>query len=134
MFINALDITKWITLFQFCFSLWGLDSHLFTGDPRGVLKLWDIEDNLKINTQDFPGSIEVPLIAMFQSCFGARIMCIDASPKEEVLSYKKKVIIICNLSVVLDVIWSYYGYYYYKSLLSWPRYCVSFVLLCSSVI
>ncbi|XP_078169265.1 transducin family protein / WD-40 repeat family protein [Carex rostrata] len=60
-------------------------SHLFTGDPRGVLKLWDIEDNLKINTQDFPGSIEVPLIAMFQSCFGARIMCIDASPKEEIL-------------------------------------------------
>jgi WD repeat-containing protein 6 len=59
----------------------GLDSHLFTGDPRGVLKLWDVE-NFKINTLGFPRN--VPLIATFESCFGARIMCVDVSPKEEV--------------------------------------------------
>lgn len=81
-----LTLLSGLYCFYFVFLCGGLDSHLFTGDPRGVLKLWDIEDNFKINTQGFPGSIEVPLIAMFQSCFGARIMCIDASPKEEVLS------------------------------------------------
>ncbi|KAJ4819986.1 WD repeat-containing protein 6 [Rhynchospora pubera] len=58
-------------------------SHLFTGDPRGVLKLWYIEDNFKFNRHGFIR--KVPLIATFESCFGARIMCIDASPKEEIL-------------------------------------------------
>lgn len=60
-------------------------SHLFTADPRGVLKLWSLRDALQSDAYDTARSPEVPLVAIFESCFGARIMCIDASAKEEVI-------------------------------------------------
>nr|CAD1829707.1 unnamed protein product [Ananas comosus var. bracteatus] len=60
-------------------------SHLFTADPRGVLKLWSLRDALQSDAYDTARSPEVPLVAIFESCFGARIMCIDASAKEEIM-------------------------------------------------
>ncbi|EEC74377.1 hypothetical protein OsI_09702 [Oryza sativa Indica Group] len=59
--------------------------HIFTADPRGVLKLWDIRNALFSNTLDITTSQKVPLIAVFESSFGARIMCLDAFPQDEVL-------------------------------------------------
>ncbi|KAF0932871.1 hypothetical protein E2562_012193 [Oryza meyeriana var. granulata] len=59
--------------------------HIFTADPRGVLKLWDIRNALLSNTLDITISQKVPLITVFESSFGARIMCIDASPQDEIL-------------------------------------------------
>lgn len=58
--------------------------HIFTADPRGVLKLWDIRNALFSNTLDITTSQKVPLIAVFESSFGARIMCLDAFPQDEV--------------------------------------------------
>ncbi|KAI7748445.1 hypothetical protein M8C21_007603 [Ambrosia artemisiifolia] len=46
---------------------------IFTADPRGKLKLWRIE------------SFSQYLVAEFTSCFPIRIICLDASFKEEVL-------------------------------------------------
>uniref|UniRef100_A0A0D9VNJ7 Uncharacterized protein n=1 Tax=Leersia perrieri TaxID=77586 RepID=A0A0D9VNJ7_9ORYZ len=59
--------------------------HVFTADPRGVLKLWDIRNALFSNIVDITKSQKVPLIAVFESSFGARIMCLDASPQDEIL-------------------------------------------------
>ncbi|XP_040378157.1 uncharacterized protein LOC102711140 isoform X1 [Oryza brachyantha] len=58
--------------------------HIFTADPRGVLKLWDIRNALFSDTLDAT-SQKVPLIAVFESSFGARIMCLDVSPQDEIL-------------------------------------------------
>ncbi|KAG1326107.1 WD repeat-containing protein 6 [Cocos nucifera] len=60
-------------------------SHLFTADPRGTLKLWKIKDALLSDTHDTTADPKVFLIAAYTSCFGARIMCINASVEEEVL-------------------------------------------------
>ncbi|XP_073008935.1 uncharacterized protein [Typha latifolia] len=59
--------------------------HLFTADPRGVLKLWNIGDALQADAHDATRSYKLTLIAVFESCFGARVMCIDASSKDEIL-------------------------------------------------
>uniref|UniRef100_A0A0E0K7R7 Uncharacterized protein n=1 Tax=Oryza punctata TaxID=4537 RepID=A0A0E0K7R7_ORYPU len=59
--------------------------HIFTADPRGVLKLWDIRNAFFSNTLDITISQKVPLIAVFESSFGARIMCLDAFPQDEIL-------------------------------------------------
>ncbi|XP_077240486.1 transducin family protein / WD-40 repeat family protein isoform X2 [Tasmannia lanceolata] len=60
-------------------------SHLFTADPRGRLKLWrlgyasgSVSDEVIVNH-------EPSLIGEFTSCFGTRIMCLDALFEEEVL-------------------------------------------------
>lgn len=58
-------------------------SHIFTADPRGMLKLWNVRNAFFSNTHAITTSQEVPLVAMFESSFGARIMCLDASLQEE---------------------------------------------------
>ncbi|WVZ55141.1 hypothetical protein U9M48_005841 [Paspalum notatum var. saurae] len=60
-------------------------SHIFTADPRGVLKLWNIRDALLLSTDATSAPQKFPLVAVFESSFGARIMCLDASPREEIL-------------------------------------------------
>ncbi|XP_010270950.1 PREDICTED: uncharacterized protein LOC104607119 isoform X2 [Nelumbo nucifera] len=60
-------------------------SHIFTADPRGILKLWRIFDPLQSCTNRSIQNYEASLVAEFTSCFGARIMCLDASFDEEVL-------------------------------------------------
>ncbi|EER95656.1 WD repeat-containing protein 6 isoform X1 [Sorghum bicolor] len=60
-------------------------SHIFTADPRGVLKLWNIRDALFSSTDIINTPQMFPLVAVFESSFGARIMCLDASPGEEIL-------------------------------------------------
>ncbi|KAF7100212.1 hypothetical protein CFC21_101749 [Triticum aestivum] len=58
-------------------------SHIFTADPRGTLKLWNIRNALFSNGH--PITQEVSLVAMFESPFGARIMCLDVSLQDEIL-------------------------------------------------
>lgn len=58
---------------------------LFTSDPRGTLKLWRLFNPLPSVSQDVMRSCCVSLIAEFRSCFGMRIMCLDASVENEVL-------------------------------------------------
>ncbi|XP_058076183.1 uncharacterized protein LOC131224801 isoform X2 [Magnolia sinica] len=57
-------------------------SHLFTADPGGRLKLWRIDVTFADETCV---DCEMSLIAGFTSCFGTRILCLDASFEEEVL-------------------------------------------------
>ncbi|XP_059625527.1 uncharacterized protein LOC132268736 isoform X2 [Cornus florida] len=56
---------------------------IFTADPRGTLKLWRLCDPL--HSVPYNSSCAVSLIAEFVSCFGIRIMCLDASLEEEML-------------------------------------------------
>ncbi|XP_019250971.1 PREDICTED: uncharacterized protein LOC109229873 isoform X2 [Nicotiana attenuata] len=58
---------------------------LFTSDPRGTLKLWRLFNPLPSVSQDVMRRCCVSLIAEFRSCFGMRIMCLDASVENEVL-------------------------------------------------
>lgn len=60
-------------------------SHLFTADPRGTLKLWKINVALPSDAHDTTADPKVFLAAAYTSCFGARIMCINASVEEEIL-------------------------------------------------
>ncbi|KAL6847615.1 hypothetical protein ACP4OV_022641 [Aristida adscensionis] len=60
-------------------------SHIFTADPRGALKLWNISNARVPNINDIDASQKVSLVAVFESPFAARIMCLDASPQEEIL-------------------------------------------------
>ncbi|KAJ4956703.1 hypothetical protein NE237_013486 [Protea cynaroides] len=59
--------------------------HVFTADPRGILKLWRITDHSESGCDKYIKKCEVSLIAEFSSCFGIRIMCLDALLDEEVL-------------------------------------------------
>ncbi|XP_043725320.1 uncharacterized protein LOC122671907 isoform X2 [Telopea speciosissima] len=59
--------------------------HIFTADPRGILKLWSITYPSKSGCDKSVGKHEVSLIAEFSSCFGTRIMCLDALLDQEVL-------------------------------------------------
>lgn len=59
--------------------------YLFTTGPRGVLKLWKIGNLLLSGVDNAHLDIEVYCVAVFRSCFGARILCLDASIKEEIL-------------------------------------------------
>ncbi|AQL10031.1 Transducin family protein / WD-40 repeat family protein [Zea mays] len=60
-------------------------SHIFTADPRGVLKLWNIRNVLFSSTDIINAPQMFPPVAVFEPSFGARIMCLDASPEEEIL-------------------------------------------------
>jgi hypothetical protein len=62
-------------------------SHIFTADPRGVLKLWNIRNALYSNAHALTASQEVSLVAVFESPLGARIMCLDASLQDEVTPF-----------------------------------------------
>lgn len=70
-----------IFIFFFVFSSC---SHLFTSDPRGVLKLWNVDTIFQSNA-DNSNMDHVFLVAVFTSSFGARIMCLDASLEDEVI-------------------------------------------------
>ncbi|VAI26087.1 unnamed protein product [Triticum turgidum subsp. durum] len=60
-------------------------SHIFTADPRGTLKLWNIRNALLSNGHGITTTQEASLIAMLESPFGARIMCLDVSLQDEIL-------------------------------------------------
>lgn len=64
-----------ISFYLFC-------RYIFTADPRGVLKLWRLYDHVPASQND--GNYNVSLMAEYISCFGMRIMCLDASFEEEV--------------------------------------------------
>ncbi|KAK3194383.1 hypothetical protein Dsin_025693 [Dipteronia sinensis] len=58
---------------------------VFTADPRGILKLWQLHDpSLSVHGEPSRTN-NVSLVAEFSSCFGVRIMCLDASFENEVL-------------------------------------------------
>jgi hypothetical protein len=67
-------------------------SHIFTADPKGVLKLWNIRDALFSSTDVVNAPQKCPLVAVFESSFVARIMCLDVSPRAEVLTLKQKIV------------------------------------------
>ncbi|CAK9145270.1 unnamed protein product [Ilex paraguariensis] len=60
-------------------------SFIFSADPKGKLKLWRLCDPLQTASDNNTGSHNATLVAEFVSCFGVRIVCLDASLKEEVL-------------------------------------------------
>ncbi|GFZ04476.1 transducin family protein [Actinidia rufa] len=58
---------------------------IFTSDPRGRLRLWRLGQPLQSLSLSSMKSCDVSLIAEFVSCFGIRIMCLNASLGGEVL-------------------------------------------------
>ncbi|XP_024044008.1 uncharacterized protein LOC18048806 isoform X3 [Citrus clementina] len=58
---------------------------IFTADPKGRLKLWQLCDPFSSVCYESSKTNNVFLVAEFSSCFGARIMCLDASFEDEVL-------------------------------------------------
>ena len=65
-------------------SLALLFRYIFTADPKGMLKLWGLCDPSPSVSHNSAGSYNVSLIGEFTSCFGIRILCLDASLEEEV--------------------------------------------------
>ncbi|KAF9619934.1 hypothetical protein IFM89_010245 [Coptis chinensis] len=59
--------------------------YIFTADPRGILKLWNFCRPLHSGCDEAMGSFKALLTAEFTSCFGTRIMCLDASFDAQVL-------------------------------------------------
>lgn len=57
---------------------------IFTADPRGILKLWRLSDPLPSGSLTYGRTFDASLVAEFTSCFGIRIMCLDASFEDEV--------------------------------------------------
>lgn len=68
--------------------------YVFTADPRGILKLWRLSDPVASVSCDSSKTCDVSLIAEFSSCFGARIMCLDALVEEEVFGFHNFFIIL----------------------------------------
>ncbi|KAL6972387.1 hypothetical protein U1Q18_047702 [Sarracenia purpurea var. burkii] len=60
---------------------------IFTSDPRGILRLWRLGGPLQSVPHSSMKNCDVSLIAEFVSCFGIRIMCLDASFEEEVFGF-----------------------------------------------
>ncbi|CAN1236319.1 WD repeat-containing protein 6 [Linum grandiflorum] len=58
---------------------------IFSADPRGNLRLWSLNDQLSSVSQPSQTNYTASLIGEFMSPFGIRIMCLDASLKDEVL-------------------------------------------------
>nr|GEV10943.1 hypothetical protein [Tanacetum cinerariifolium] len=56
-------------------------TYVFTADPRGRLKLWNIQSTSEKETR----LTNALLVAEFTSCFPTRIICLDASFQEDVL-------------------------------------------------
>ncbi|XAR61466.1 hypothetical protein NMG60_11035174 [Bertholletia excelsa] len=61
------------------------NSFIFTADPKGKLRLWRLGDHLQSFSHNSVQSCGVSLVAEFVSCYGLRIMCLDASFDDEVL-------------------------------------------------
>ncbi|XP_022934499.1 uncharacterized protein LOC111441655 isoform X2 [Cucurbita moschata] len=57
--------------------------YIFTADPRGVLKLWRLYDH--VSGSQNGKNYNACLMAEYISCFGMRIMCLDASFEEEIV-------------------------------------------------
>lgn len=53
-------------------------------NPRGLLKLWKLSDPLASAASSASEADGISLVAEFSSCFGMRIMCVDASAEDEV--------------------------------------------------
>ncbi|KAG2330926.1 hypothetical protein Bca52824_002106 [Brassica carinata] len=58
---------------------------VFSCNPRGLLKLWRLSDSLASAASGASETDGISLVAEFSSCFGMRIMCVDASAEDEVL-------------------------------------------------
>lgn len=58
--------------------------YIFTTDPKGTLKLWGLYNPSPSVSHSSAGHYNVSLIGEFASCFGIRILCLDASFEEEV--------------------------------------------------
>ncbi|GFP93621.1 WD repeat-containing protein 6 [Phtheirospermum japonicum] len=58
---------------------------IFTADPGGRLKLWKLGHNVPSPTLFGKANCDALLLAEYASCFGMRIMCVDASFDEELL-------------------------------------------------
>ncbi|KAL3827740.1 hypothetical protein ACJIZ3_016542 [Penstemon smallii] len=58
---------------------------IFTADPGGRLKLWKLSHNSPSASLIGRGDYDSFLIAEYASCFGMRIMCVDASFNKELL-------------------------------------------------
>ncbi|KAM7526949.1 hypothetical protein LguiB_030359 [Lonicera macranthoides] len=58
---------------------------IFTADPRGTLKLWRLCSHSESVAHISMRSCNATLLAEFVSCFGIRLMCLDALLEEEVL-------------------------------------------------
>ncbi|CAN8248111.1 unnamed protein product [Cochlearia groenlandica] len=56
---------------------------VFSSNPRGLLKMWRLSDSLAESSAS--ETYDISLLAEFSSCFGMRIMCVDASAEDEVL-------------------------------------------------
>lgn len=76
---------------------------VFTSDPRGSLRLWRLGDALQSVSLESMKSCDVSLIAEFVSCFGTRIICLDASIEEEVFlsSFSQVILVKIACSVCL---------------------------------
>ncbi|XP_047325939.1 uncharacterized protein LOC124929581 isoform X2 [Impatiens glandulifera] len=59
--------------------------YIFTADPKGALKLWRIGDPTQSDLCCSDDSCSVSLVAEFVSCFGTRIMCLNACLEGEML-------------------------------------------------
>ncbi|KAL5700386.1 hypothetical protein ACHQM5_025834 [Ranunculus cassubicifolius] len=59
--------------------------YIFTADPRGILKLWNIYGPIQSGSVPITGSFKALLTAEFTSCFGTRVMSLDALFDEQVL-------------------------------------------------
>ncbi|KAK9266700.1 hypothetical protein L1049_007353 [Liquidambar formosana] len=59
--------------------------HVFTADPRGILKLWRFCDSSQSVSENSMRNSNVSLAAEFISSLGIRIMCLNASFEDEVL-------------------------------------------------
>ncbi|KVI12501.1 WD40 repeat-containing protein [Cynara cardunculus var. scolymus] len=73
-----------VSRFTQIFLLLLLYRYIFTSDPRGRLKLWNICNTLH-SISEYEGHTNASLVAEFASCFPIRIVCLDASFQEEVL-------------------------------------------------
>lgn len=92
---------------------------LFTSDPRGTLKLWRLFNTLPSVSHDVMRRCYVSLIAEFRSCFGMRIMCLDASVENEVNTLYS--LCIMKFSHLFLLSFSLYGFKFIFSL--WLQTC-----------
>ncbi|CAA6653936.1 unnamed protein product [Spirodela intermedia] len=60
-------------------------SYVFTADHRGSLNLWRLEDAAQCVANTNAANMKASLVAVYSSSFGKRVMCLDASMKDEVL-------------------------------------------------
>lgn len=51
--------------------------YVFTADPSGKIKMWQITEILQPVGEN--SGVIARLLATFSSCFGSRIVCLDAS-------------------------------------------------------